>query len=365
MVASEYSNAVTVPDGISLKDLMLKFLEWYHHLLTKWVVILLCGMLGGILGLVYAAFKKPVFTATTTFVLEERDKGGALGQYAGIASIVGIDMGGGTDGIFQGDNIMELYKSRKMIEKTLLTEAKIGGRSQLLINRYIEFNRLREEWSDQPMLKNISFKELIDLEADDMSMRVRDSILASIVYDINKNFLSVERPDKKLSIIKAEVKSVDESFAKAFNEAIVRNVNDFYIQTKTKKSLENVSILQRKTDSVRAVMNGAIYSAVAIADATPNLNLTRQVQRIAPAQRSQFSAEANRAVLTELVKNLEMSKISLHKETPLIQVIDRPIFPLNKTEIGLLRGILGGSFLATLIVVVLLIARRTLLLIWS
>ncbi|MGY0038978.1 hypothetical protein [Pedobacter sp. NJ-S-72] len=114
--------------------------------------------------------------------------------------------------------------------------------------------------------------------------------MGTIVIDINRNYLSVIKPDKKLSIIKAEVRAKDEFFAKSFDEQIVKNVNDFYVLTKTKKSVDNIAIMQHKVDSVQRVLNGYIYTAAAVADATPNLNITRQVQRIVPIQRSQFGA---------------------------------------------------------------------------
>jgi uncharacterized protein involved in exopolysaccharide biosynthesis len=92
-------------------------------------------------------------------------------------------------------------------------------------------------------------------------------------------------------------------------------------------------------------MNGAIYSAAAVADATPNLNPTRQRQRIAPVQRSQFSVETNKAILSTLIQNLEMAKVSLRKEAPLIQIIDSPIYPLDKQSFGKLKGIVVGAIL--------------------
>jgi uncharacterized protein involved in exopolysaccharide biosynthesis len=48
----------------------------------------------------------------------------------------------------------------------------------------------------------------------------------------------------------------------------------------------------------------------------------------------------------------------LRKETPLIQIIDRPILPLKKEKLGKSKGILLGGFLAGFFVVLGLIVRR-------
>lgn len=342
-------NNKSLSDEISIKELIVKVKSWIRHLFVKWPVILLFIVLGGVCGFIYAYIKKPVFTATTIFVLDDNGgSGGGLGQYAGLASMAGIDLGGGGGGIFQGDNILELYKSRSMIQKTLLTEVDCNGKKQLLVDRFIEFNELKKKWAKDPKLKEFEFgfTKKSNLNGS-LGNRLKDSILGTIVVDIVADYLSVTKPDKKLSIIRADVKSSDEFFAKVFNDKIVENVNDFYLQTKTKKSLENVSILQKKTDSIRNVMRGAIYTVVEVSDATPNLNPTRQIKRVAPVQQSQFTAETNKAVLGELTKNLEMSKITLHKETPLIQVVDSPIFPLKKERLSVLKGaIVGGGLSA-------------------
>lgn len=339
---------------ISLKELISKIQGWWHYLLSKWLIILVFGLLGGALGLWYAIAKKAIYTATTTFVLEDEKGGSGLGNFAGLASLAGVDLNSGGGGIFQGDNILELYKSRAMIEKTLLTEVNKDGKKQLLVDRYIDFNELRKKWDLKPELKEIQFK----LNNNQNFSRVQDSVLGKIVIDINKNYLTVSKPNKKLSIIQADVQAQDEFFAKMFNEEIVKNVNDFYVQTKTKKSSENVKILQQKTDSVRAVMNGAIYSAAAAIDATPNLNPTKQVQRIAPAQRSQFSAETNKAILSSLVQNLEMAKISMRKDAPLIQVIDKPVLPLITERFSKAKGVVIGAGVAGFLVILALIIRR-------
>src|SRR5690606_27420794 len=77
-----------------------------------------------------------------------------------------------------------------------------------------------------------------------------------------------------------------------------------------------------------------------------------------PVQRSQFSAEANRAILMELIKNLEMAKMALRKETPLIQVIDYPVLPLKKEKLGKLNGVILGGFLFVFLTVLCLLVSK-------
>lgn len=349
-------DAVADNDEISLKELIIKLKEWIHFLKGKWYWIILVALVGGVLGVVYSMYKKPMYTAVTTFVLEDGDGGGGgLGQYAGLASMVGINIGGGGGtSIFQGDNIIELYKSRTMIEKTLLTQVEVNGKKDLLINHYIDFNQMREQWAKKPALAALKF----DNARDSSFTRLQDSVLLSVIQNITKTQLTVEKPDKKLSIIQVSVKTSDEGFSKAFNEQLVRKVNQFYIDTKTKKSLEQITVLQRKTDSVRSVLNGAIYTAVAVADNTPNVNPTKRVLTMVPQQRSQITAETNKAILGELVKNLELSKLSLTKETPLIQTIDTPIFPLQKEALGKAKGGAVGVILFGFLACFVLILRK-------
>ncbi len=346
----------TADTEITAKELIINIKDWFFYLLPKWWLILLLGIVGAFVGLMYASSKRPLYTATTTFVLEGADGKGGLSQYAGVAAMVGIDLGGAASGLFQGDNILELYKSRRMLSQALLTKVHPDS-TELLIERYINYNGLREGWSEKPELLALDFSQNPKtLSAE--SLRGRDSLLTQFVNSINKNLLRVEKPDQKLSIITVEVTSPDEVFSKTFNENLVRQVNEFYIQTKTKKSVDNIAILEDKVDSVRSVMMGAIYSAARASDETPNLNPTRQVQRIAPTQEAQFSAEANRLILSQLIQNLELTKMALLQEQPLIQLIDQPVYPLKRDQLRKSKGIVMGGFFFGLITALFLMVQR-------
>jgi hypothetical protein len=353
MAVKEYP--LSEGNEISIKEIFLFGEGYLKYIISKWLLILSVGLTGGCLGFTYASLKEPVYTATTTFVLESGDNPGSMGQYAGIASMFGLDINTG-GGIFQGNNILELYRSRNMIEKTLLSKFSYRGKKFLLIDRFVSFNKLREEWAEHKHLYNVQFRA--DWESlPEEQMRLQDSLLQVIADEINRKYLAVYKLDKN-SIIRVDVTAKDEVFAKAFNDMIVQNVSDFYVQTKTRKSMSNIRILQAKTDSIRRDMNREIYSAAAIVDATPNLNATRQLQRNVPVQRSQFGAETNRAILGEMMKNLELSKMNLLRETPLIQVVDYPKFPLYRSVPGKITSFIKGLIVFGALTTMVIIAKK-------
>jgi hypothetical protein len=342
-------------DEISLKQLILKLQEWWCYLKGQWKLIIVIAFIGSLLGLGYAFTQKPIYKAEFSFVLEDETSGGGFGGALGYASQFGFDLGGGGGGgIFAGDNLLELMKSRSMVQKALLSPITVNHKSQSLADYYISFTELRDSWEGKPELVNLSYEIHADVSKFN---RLQDSVLMAIHNEIIRNLLSVGKKDKKLSILKVEVKSEDEIFSKVFTEALVSEVSQFYVETKTKKSTTNVAILQFQTDSVRNQLNRAISGVAQSNDDIPNLNAARQVLRSSGQQR-QIDVQANSAILNELFKNLELSKLSLMKETPLIQVIDKPILPLPVEKFRKLKGILLGGFLAGFLVVIGLIARR-------
>jgi hypothetical protein len=342
-------------DEISLKELIEKGREWFSYLLSQWKVIVVAGIIGAGLGLAYSFSKKPIYTATLSFVLEgEQSGGGGLGS---LASSFGLDLGGnGGGGIFAGSNLTELFKSRAMVEQTLLSPVIVDGKSISLAEMYIQNNGWRDQWNDTPKFKAIQF--LPDTKRKYFT-RVHDSILGVMYQNLSKNGLVVGQKDKKIPIISIDMSSPNELFAKYFTESLVKEVSDFYVTTKSKKARDNMDILERQTDSIRRELNGAITGVAVANDNTFGLNPAMNVRR-APSARRQVDVQANTAILTELVKQTELAKVTLRKETPLIQVIDQPILPLQKEKFGKAKGIVLGGFLAGFLIVIFLLVGRVL-----
>lgn len=342
-------------DEISLKELIVKAKEWYVYLLSQWKIIVLAGVVGAALGLTYSCIKKPIYTATLSFALEdEKSGGGGLGSALGLASSFGLDLGGSGGGIFTGSNLTELFKSRSMVEKTLLSPVNLSGREISLAEMYIENNKWRENWNKKPKFSNIKFLPNTDRK---YFTRIHDSIMGVMYNNLYKTGLTVGQKDKKISIINIDVSSNNELFAKYFCEALAKEVSQFYIETKSKKARMNMAILDRQVDSIRRELNGAITGVAVANDNTFNLNPALNVRR-SPSVRRQVDVQANTAILTELVKQAELAKVTLRKETPLIQVIDKPILPLATERFGKAKGIILGGFLGGFLALFVLIIKR-------
>jgi len=348
------NNKAVENDDISLKELIYKVKEWCNYLLSRWKIILLVGVFGAIVGLTYSFFNKPIYTATLSFVVEDEKSGGGLGGALGLAGSLGLDIGGNGGSIFSGSNLTELFKSRSMVEQTLLTPVRYNNKLISLAEMYIQINKWRDNWNDQPKFKNIKFSPNLNR---DYFTRENDSILGAIYRNLSQNSLSVAQKDKKNAIISIDVSSTNELFSLYFCEALARQVGKFYVETKSKKARINMDILEHQVDSVRAELNRAITGVAVANDNTFNLNPALNARK-APSARRQVDVQANTTILTELVKQSELAKVTLRKETPLIQVIDRPILPLPKERFGKAKGFIVGGVFASLIMIFILILRR-------
>jgi hypothetical protein len=326
-------------DEISLKELIQKAGSILGYLKTQWWKLLLISLLGGIGGYVYAKFQKPKYTAKLTFALAEG--GDKMGGISSIASQFGMDLGGGSAGAFSGDNLLELMKSRLLIEKTLLTSVDSFGKTKLLVNQYIDFNKPKKPKPRKPTdPQTVTFDDK-SVENGNFTL-AQDSFLAKISADLTKNNLQVAKVDKKLAIVSVTFTGEDPWFAKNFTQILTQNVTEFYVETKTGQMRKNVRMLEHKVDSVKQALGRAMYGVASEVDG--NQFLVRGVAKV-PQAKKQLEIQVLTTMYGELIKNLELSRTMMAKDQPLIQLIDQPRFPLEKKITSKLIMAAGGAIL--------------------
>jgi len=187
----------------------------------------------------------------------------------------------------------------------------------------------------------------------------QDSMFREIYDVVQRDNLDVSIPDKDQSIYSVTTTSQNQIFSFYLTKYIVDVTSAFYIDTKTSVAKSNLNMLQHEADSLRNLLGIAITATASQADLTFNLNPAYQVQR-SGSQKSQIQATVLGTAYGEVVKNLELAKITLQKQTPLYQVIDEPSLPLKMETKSKLIFLLAGGFFAGILICTILIIRKTL-----
>jgi len=306
---------VNKDDYYSLSDIIRKAKYFISYVLKKWWILLLAILIGVGVGVGYFYAQKPRYEAISTFILEEKQTN--TGGISSIASQFGIDIGSlGGGSLFTGDNIVEILKSKRIVQQILLSRIDSGSpNSPSLADLYLEFSKLKENWKNKPSLSQVNFMNSFP------ESTVQDSVL-KIIYDkILKKHLSVDRIAKRGTIIQVTVVAQNGLFAKLMTERLVDEAGKMYLNIKTGTALANINRLQRRSDSLLALLNNKSFTAASMQplDANPGIKTMGVPSEIAGRDKTVLAT-----LYSEVTKNLETSKLLLSQQTPIIQILDKP-----------------------------------------
>jgi hypothetical protein len=232
------------PTTVALSHLLSEAKAMVSYWLGMRKLILIALFLVSGVVLLYSFLQKQQYEATTSFILEEKSATGG-GGLSGLASQFGFDLGGlGAGGsIFSGDNILDILRSRHIVEKVLLSKIDSSKGGQTLADLYIP--QLRK---DIPTVDytNVVYPKPLN--------RLQDSVLYLIYDKIVQKNLVVDRVNKKGSIIKVTVVSESELFSKIFSDRLVFETIKLYVDQKTSVSNRNIARLEARADSLLRVL---------------------------------------------------------------------------------------------------------------
>lgn len=286
-------------------------------------VLLVAGCLGALF-----AWKWPVtYTARLTFVIDDAKSTGG-GGLSSLASQFGFNLDGigGASGVLAGDNVQELLKSNKLIKETLLSSYD-KGTTWSLADQYAKAYKLDKKWlNDSKIGKLVNFPV-----GAKKYTRLQDSLLHELTIRIVDGEFAVAKPDKKLTFFEVNTTMRDEKLAQLFCVRMIKQGTDFFIQTKTGRLRNNVNRLQHRADSIGVILNRKTYAASSASQTLLDLNPAFTSANATADIRDRDKLVLS-SIFTETVKNLEASKTMLAQETPTVQIVDEPEFPLKKNR---------------------------------
>ena len=325
---------------IQLKDILVKFSEYKIYLYQKKFSIIICACLFLLIGIGINFMLEPKYNAELTFVIEGDQGGSPLNGLASISSQFGVDFGGKQNGTFSANNIIELLKSRGVIVSALMHSGTVNKKSDLLIEHYLEINRIKDDWGEDEQFKGFSFHK--------KNTYVHDSISGRVWSTIIKDNLTVDFQTDDANIITLSYFSLNEEFAKEFAEKLIDQMSKMYDAHQTAQANNTLDFLQNRADSVFSELEIAEQQYAKVTDI--NSRIVKASGRLKEMQLLR-RVEVLNTMYLEIVKNLELSKITLLNKTPIINIIDKPVLPLpeDKTTpiILALIGMLLGGFLSS------------------
>jgi len=334
-----------------LQELYLTIKSWFLFLLSKWLILLFMGIIGGLLGILIAYSSEPDYQSRLTFALDEGATS-SMGSAASLAAQFGFNIGGSGSNIFDGDNILEIMKSRRNIENVLLSVDSSGDKPVSMIDELLTITKWKNTTASNERLRDISFPAGI---TKNNLTYLQDSVLFIEYEKITSSMLNASHPDKRLNIYEVDVTSPNEKFTKIFTDKLIAYTIAFYTEVRTKKSKETLDALEERADATKGMLNSSITDRAATQDA--NINPAFAAAQV-PVQKQQTNIQVYGGAYGELYKNLELARFQYLKDIPLLQIIDAADYPMKKIKLGKLKTGITGGLLAGLLGIFMLVVIK-------
>lgn len=334
---------MTPNDEITVIDLIKIIKDYFVEYKRKWRMAVLIIISTSILGFAYSFYKKPKFIATSSMMLENSKSGGSMAGALALASQFGL-LGGGSSSVINEEKLVDIIKAESIIRSALFKNVTIDSKNDILANHFIDIFGYNKVWETDDTLRGFRFTHTKE------NLTVLENRVFKMFYErIKLKFLTTEK--SKSGIISIKVESTSELFSKHFNHFLVEALTSFYVNRISEKGQMNVAIIQKRVDSVAIALRDSEHALAKWKDS--NFQLVKAQGMIAEMDLRR-NVEVNNSIYIEGIKQLEISKFTLLQDTPFLQIIDEPSFPIEPVRLshvrGLIFGFIIGCFLSGLFV---------------
>lgn len=319
-----------------------------RSMIVKWCIA------GAIIGLI-AGFSIPkTYTASTVLAPESSDGASAGGGLSSIASMAGINLGGGGADAINVDMYPDVVHSTPFIVNLFDLPVEFERKGETINTNLLDYMREYQKAPWWTYVINAPFQALgwvmsIGQEKDDEVAIPVDQLninnLPKKEREIVKFFadnilISVDKKTYKTSI---SLDLQDPQVVYVVVEAIVNNLVDYmsdYRSSKARQDAENLSKIceERKADYYKAQQAYASF-------VDSNKNVARQS---AQAEQERLQQEMNLAyqVYSQVATNLEAARIQEQQAKPVFVTLNPVIVPLYRTAPSKAKLLVIFAFLA-------------------
>ena len=236
---------------------------------------------------------------------------------------------GGQEGI-TFDKFKSVATSDFIMDKVLMSTAMVKVKDKkpsldLIGHHLMSELKLRESWKNKPNLAKVN----LNLKGSS-----QDTVKATLLKSI-KSMVTVSENKEKLIVI--NVISKNENLAYAINKSIVAQTVDFFKKSAVSSDEHTLEIIQNKLDSIKSEL---YQNENRYADRKDNSFQTVKIKGHVDLLRIERNIKLLNEMYVEAIKQHEMINFKILNNTPSIQLVDSPSYPLEiKKRSRLLVGI--------------------------
>ncbi len=343
-------------DEITLKELILKIIEFWREIKKNLLWILVAGAIGAALFYLKSSMEETKYTATLSFMISEEADNKQVAVSPDLMGIGVVD--------YNLDKISALVKSSRIMQKALVRKVTVDGVNDYLGNHLIDIYELNNEWVKESVDGKYAYLALGGFRFNESrwpNFNPRERRALSILQDISvgnslkkkKGFLTVSYDDAtEVFLLKAATLNAD--LSTVLLSAVYEELTDFYIEkTVGRPSAAHLeaSIL---VDSLYTQLTQAERSLAYAEDRTQGLIGSGARLNIADMSRKVQDIDSR---YQQALKTKEALEAVLNRQTPDFLLIDRTFIPMAD-ERSLLKQLIIGGFLFGFLAVVYILGRK-------
>lgn len=341
-------------DEITLKELIEKIGEfWQETWKNKWWIILVAALVASIF-LLRAWLTPSTYPATLTFMVNEED-GGGIGGVGAILGQFGFG-GGGKAGSFNLDKILELSKSRKIVQSTLFKKVTVDGKEDFFANHIITLYKMHEKWEDDTTgLTGFYFTRGMVDSFNRVEYNALKYVYEQVRGGENVDGILGSSYNDDTGILSLNMNAYSEDLSIKFIDSLYRELSNFYITNTIEPQQKTVDNLVGKVDSLRKRLQSINYALADFEDRSYGI-----IDRKSDLEKTrlQIDQQVTATAYGEALKNLELVDFSLKNATPAFQLIDAPIPPIKPVGSSKLKAIIIGGFIGGFLALIFFVGRK-------
>ena len=321
---------------ISLKQWFLFFLR-YRYLLFFSIVLATSGVF------LWNKLQSIKYQADLTFMLSD-DLGSQVSGLSGILGQFGLPVSSGKYNI---DKLLEIAQSRAIIEVVLFDKVFIGEHQDYIANHMIDLYGLNKKWINKsPDFENFRFSSSRASNFSAQENYALKRLYNTIVGSENKEGLLTIDYGRDHYIMTSSFTSISDTLSVEFVKKHFLALKKYYTSKAIEKQKHAFDLVQAKRDSVYNSLKIVELSVAGYKDRSLG-----SFSNVSGATLSDLNTQSIilKTALAKAEENLAIAHFALESNTPLIQLIDDPILPIESIKSSWLRllsvGFIAGLFL--------------------